>query len=164
MKFDTQHIGTVAKNAVVWPSIIGAFLGATLITKFGLNRALWVSGFVQAFSILGFVWLASQGPFASIGKTQLLMLGTVISIESIGVGMGTAALVTYIAKNTNPLFTATQFALFTGVSAIPRSLLNSTSGILSSSLGWTNFFWLCTILAIPGMLLLFKVAPWQVKK
>ncbi|WP_392553133.1 AmpG family muropeptide MFS transporter [Orbus wheelerorum] len=164
MNFDTQHIGTVAKNAVVWPSIIGAFLGATLITKFGLNRALWISGFVQAFSILGFVWIASKGPFTSIGTNQLLMLATVISVESIGVGMGSAALVTYIAKNTNPLFTATQFALFTGVSALPRSLLNAISGILSSSLGWTNFFWLCTILAIPGMLLLFKVAPWHVKE
>lgn len=164
MQFNTQHIGTVAKNAVVWPSIIGAFIGGAVITKCGLNRALWIAGFVQMFSILGFVWLASEGPFNAIGYNQLLMLAIVISIESIGVGMGSAALVTYIAKNTSPLYTATQFALFTGFSAIPRTLLNSTSGILSSNLGWANFFWLCFILAVPGMLLLHKVAPWQTKK
>ena len=161
MNFDTQDIGSVAKNAMVWPSIIGAFLGGLLITRHGLNRALWLAGFMQMLSILGFVWLASAGPFNVITYQQLMMLACVISVESIGVGMGAAALVTFISRNTNPLFTATQFALLTGFSAIPRTLINSMSGILSSQLGWVNFFWLCIILAIPGMLLLFKIAPWH---
>lgn len=163
MHFNTQQIGSIAKNAVVWPSIIGAFIGGTIITKCGINKALWIAGFIQMFSILGFVWLANAGPFTTIGFRQLAMLAIVISIESIGVGMGASALVTYISKNTSPLFTATQFALFTGLSAIPRTLINASSGILSENLGWSNFFWLCFVLAIPGMLLLIKVAPWQVK-
>jgi hypothetical protein len=32
---------------------------------------------------------------------------------------------------------------------------------LVESLGWFNFFWLCAALAVPGMLLLVKVAPWH---
>lgn len=163
MNFELKHIGTVAKNAVVWPSLLGALIGGIIISKFGLNRALWISGFVQMFSILGFVFLSYQGPFLTINYVKLFILATVISCESIGVGMGATALVTYISKNTSPLYTATQFALLTGFSAIPRTLINSLSGVLTAYLGWTNFFWLCFILAIPGMMLLFKVAPWNSK-
>ena len=161
MNFELKHIGTVAKNAVVWPSLLGALIGGIIISKFGLNRALWISGFIQMFSILGFVFLSYQGPFLTINYVKLFILATVISCESIGVGMGATALVTYISKNTSPLYTATQFALLTGFSAIPRTLINSLSGVLTAYLGWTNFFWLCFILAIPGMMLLFKVAPWN---
>ncbi|OCG41908.1 AmpG family muropeptide MFS transporter [Gilliamella sp. Bif1-4] len=161
MNFEKRHIGTVVKNAAVWPSLLGAFLGGFIISKYGLNRSLWISGFVQMFSILGFAFLSYQGPFLTITYTQLITLATVISFESIGVGMGSAALVTFISKKTSPLFTTTQFALLTGFSAIPRTLINSTSGVLTSHLGWTNFFWLCFILAFPGMLLLLKVAPWN---
>lgn len=161
MQFATEHIGSVAKHAAVWPSIFGAFLGGILITKYGLNKTLWLAGFVQAFSILGFVWLAATGPFYQIEVLQLSQLGFVISFESIGVGMGSTALITFIAKQTSTAFTATQFALFTGVMAIPRTLLNSVSGVLSEHLGWVNFFWLCFILALPGMLLLFKVGHWR---
>ena len=164
MKYNNLEIGSIAKNAALWPSILGGFLGGILFTKCGLNRALWISGFIQMFSILGFVWLASEGPFQHVGSYELNMLKVVIGIESLGVGMGATQLVTLIAKNTNPLFTATQFALFTGISAVPRTLLNSFSGVLSESLGWTNYFWLCIFLAIPGMLLLFKVAPWTEKE
>lgn len=163
MNFELKHIGTVAKNAVVWPSLLVALIGGIIISKFGLNRALWISGFIQMFSILGFVFLSYQGPFLTINYVKLFILATVISCESIGVGMGATALVTYISKNTSPLYTATQFALLTGFSAIPRTLINSLSGVLTAYLGWTNFFWLCFILAIPGMMLLFKVAPWNSK-
>jgi PAT family beta-lactamase induction signal transducer AmpG len=40
-------------------------------------------------------------------------------------------------------------------------LANAVTGVIVESVGWTNFFLLCTVLAIPGMLLLFKVAPWN---
>jgi PAT family beta-lactamase induction signal transducer AmpG len=32
------------------------------------------------------------------------------------------------------------------------------------AVGWTQFFVICTLAAIPGMLLLLKVAPWTEKK
>jgi PAT family beta-lactamase induction signal transducer AmpG len=61
---------------------------------------------------------------------------------------------------TNPAYTATQLALFTSLGAVPRTFMNATSGWLVQQMGWTGFFLLCTLLALPGMLLLFKVAPW----
>ncbi|PKO55895.1 MAG: AmpG family muropeptide MFS transporter, partial [Betaproteobacteria bacterium HGW-Betaproteobacteria-21] len=58
-------------------------------------------------------------------------------------------------------YTATQLALFTSLMAVPRTFVNATAGWLVEAMGWTNFFWMCFFLAIPGMLLLIKVAPWH---
>ncbi|WP_279036638.1 AmpG family muropeptide MFS transporter [Snodgrassella alvi] len=161
MGFSKIDIGLIAKNAGLWPTIIAGILGGIWMIKLGINRALWLFGLVQVFSILGFVWLASQGPFAVISLKQQLMLATVIGVEAIGVGLGTAAFVAYMARETNPAFTATQLALFTSLAAVPRTLFNATTGYLINWLGYVNFFWLCFFLALPGMLLLIKVAPWN---
>ncbi|MCX8683475.1 AmpG family muropeptide MFS transporter [Gilliamella sp. B2889] len=163
MGFSLPDIGLIAKNAQLWPGILGGIMGGILMIKIGINRALWYFGFVQVFSILGFAWLSIEGPFNDIGVSEKIMLAIVISIESLGVGLGSAAFVAFIAKTTNPLYTATQFALFSSIASIPRTLINSTTGIMVEYLGWTNFFGLCTLLAIPGMVLLLKVAPWNKK-
>jgi len=93
-------------------------------------------------------------------EASLWALGLVIAFEALGVGLGTAAFTAFIARETDPRYTATQFALFTSLSAVPRTVVNASTGYLVAWCGWQNFFWLCTLLAIPGMLLLMKVAPW----
>ena len=157
MGFSKTEIGLIAKNAGLWPSVIGGLLGGIWMFKLGINRALWIFGFVQMIAILGFAFLSTVGH-------SLLWLGIVIGIEALGVGLGTAAFVAYIAHTTHPLYTATQFALFTSLAAVPRTFANAATGYLVESLGWLKFFILCFLLAIPGMLLLFKVAPWNTKK
>ena len=70
----------------------------------------------------------------------------------------------FIARTTHPAYTATQFALFTSLAAVPRTFINASAGWLVESLGWFDFFLLCTALAVPGMLLLSRVAPWNTFK
>ena len=154
MGFSKTEIGLIAKNAGLWPSVIGGLLGGVWMFKLGINRALWIFGFVQMIAILGFAFLSTVGH-------SLLWLGVVIGVEALGVGLGTAAFVAYIAHTTHPLYTATQFALFTSLAAVPRTFANAATGYLVDSLGWFKFFILCFLLAIPGMLLLLKVAPWN---
>ena len=103
-------------------------------------------------------WL---GPHSVIGLDQRLALAAVIGVEALGVGLGTAAFVAFIARATHPAYTATQFALFTSLAAVPRTVINASAGWLVENLGWLNFFLLCVVLAVPGMLLLFRVAPWN---
>ena len=130
--------------------------------RLGINKALWVFGVAQAVAILGFVWLAGQGPGPS-DATRLLQLGVVIGIEAFGVGLGTTAFVSYIARTTSPAYAATQYALFTSLMAVPRTVVNAFAGVLVERMGWVSFFWLCFLLAVPGMLLLVRVAPWNEK-
>ena len=160
MGFTKTEIGLIAKNAGLWPSVIGGILGGIWMLSLGINRALWLFGVVQVLSILGFVWLAWLGPAPSDGA-RLTALAIVISAEAAGVGLGTTAFVAYMARTTHPAYTATQLALFTSLMAMPRTFINASAGWLVEHMGWYDFFWLCFFLAIPGMLLLIKVAPWN---
>ncbi len=150
--FSKTEIGLVAKNAGFWPALIGGLLGGLLIVKIGINRGLWLFGVVQLVTILGFAYLAQVG-------NDLMVLAGVIAAEYLGVGLGTAAFVAFIARETSPLLAATQFALFSAVAALPRTLTAAATGWLVEMVGWTEFFYLCALLAVPGMLLLVWVAP-----
>ena len=154
MGFSKTEIGLVAKNAGLWPSVIGGLLGGAWMVKLGINRALWIFGVVQMVAILGFAWLATVGH-------SLFWLAVVIGVEAFGVGLGTAAFVAFIAHTTHPLYTATQFALFTSLAAVPRTFANAATGYLVEWMGWMIFFLFCFVIAIPGMLLLIRVAPWN---
>lgn len=154
MGFSKTEIGLVAKNAGLWSSVAGGILGGIWMVQLGINRALWLFGIVQMVAILGFTWLAVVGH-------DVVVLALVIGFEAFGVGLGTAAFVAYIALTTNPLYTATQFALFTSLAAVPRTFANAGTGFMVEHLGWFNFYIACFLLAIPGMLLLYKIAPWN---
>ncbi|MDG1945914.1 MAG: AmpG family muropeptide MFS transporter [Halioglobus sp.] len=152
--FTKTQIGLVAKHAALWPAIVGGIFGGLIIVRVGINRALWLFGVLQMASILGFALLASSG-------TLLWLLAAVISFEYLGVGMGTAAFTAFIARETSMTFAATQFALFTALAAVPRTLANASTGFIVEQIGWVDFFLLCTLMAVPGMLLLIWVAPWS---
>jgi PAT family beta-lactamase induction signal transducer AmpG len=161
MGYSKTEIGLVAKNAGLWPAVIGGLLGGLWMVKIGINRALWLFGVVQVVSIFGFAWLASLGHHADITSVELAQLAIVIGLEALGVGLGTVAFVAFIARSTHPAYTATQFALFTSLMAVPRTFANAATGWLVEMMGWTEFYLLCAAFAVPGMLLLLKVAPWN---
>lgn len=152
--FSMTEIGVIAKHAALWPAMAGGLLGGLLMLRLGINRALWIFGVVQMASILGFAWLAATG-------YSLWLLAVVIGFEYLGVGLGTAAFTAFIARESSRAFAATQFALFTALAALPRSLASSLTGFIVEDTGWVAFFLLCTLLAVPGMVVLIWVAPWS---
>ena len=154
--FSGTEVGTVAKLVGLWSSIIGGVLGGLIMIRTGINKALYLFGIVQVVSILGFAILARVGH-------NIWMLGVAHGFEYLGVGLGTTAIVAFMARETSKAHTATQLALFTALAALPRAAANATTGVLVDNMGWERFFYLCALLAIPGMLLLFKVAPWNGK-
>ena len=154
MGYSNTEIGTVAKFAGLWAGLAGGVLGGIVMLKVSINRALWLFGVVQMATILPYVWLSQAGP-------TLAGLFVVVSGEYLGVGLGAIALTAYMARETSKAFTATQFALFSSFIAVPRSLANATTGFIVEAVGWTTFYWICFAVAVPGLLLLFKVAPWN---
>jgi len=152
--FTLTQIGAIAKIAGLTAAIVGGMVGGLIMVKVSINRALWLFGFVQIVSILGFALLSEIG-------ANPWMLGIAVAFEYLGVGLGSAALIAFMARTTNPAFAATQLALFTALASVPRVFANAVTGVIVEQVGWTNFFLLCTVVAVPGMLLLFKVAPWN---
>ena len=152
--FTGTQIGAISKTAGLVAVIFGGMMGGLIMVKLAINRALWLFGIVQIVSILGFAIWSEVGP-------NPWMLGVAVFFEYLGVGLGAAALIAFMARTTNPSFAATQLALFTAIAAVPRVFANSVTGVIVEQTGWTNFFLLCMVFAIPGMLLLIKVAPWN---
>ena len=151
--FTNTEIGSIAKIFGTGALLFGVFLGGAVTLKLGLYRAMFVIGVLQAASTACFVLLANAGH-------DRAWLATVIAFENLTVGMGTSALLAFMATLTNKQFTATQFALLTTLATIPRSLLSAPSGFMAEALGWPQFFAVCAFLALPGLLLLPLVRQW----
>ena len=155
--FSTTQIGLAANATGLWASLAGGIIGGIWMVKLGINRALWVFGALQAVAILGFAWLARVGP-------DPLLLAVVIGFESFAsLGLGAAALVAFLSRSTDPRYTATQYALFSSLAAVPRTFMNSTTGFIVAETGWFLFFIVCFLLAFPAMMMLPKIAPWNQK-
>lgn len=152
--FTKTEIGAITKVFGFWMILAGVGLGGLLMLRLGINRSLWVFGFLQMISTAGFAVLANVG-------YSLPMLTAVISFENLSMGMGTAALTAFMAAQTNKRFTATQYALLSSLIAVPRSFAASTTGFIVEGVGWSWFFILCTLIALPGMALLVTFAPWR---
>ena len=152
--FTKTEIGAVVKLFGFWATIVGAFLGGLVILKTGIHRALWIFGGLQALSTAGFALLVHTGPMVN-------MLAGVIAFENLSSGMGTSAFVAYMASLTHKKFTATQYALLSSLMGVPRTFASAPTGFMVKAWGWEPFFIGCALIAIPGMLLLMKVAPWH---
>jgi MFS transporter, PAT family, beta-lactamase induction signal transducer AmpG len=187
--FSRTEIGVIAKTTAFGASLAGGIIGGIWLMKIGIGRGLWIFGFLQMVSTLGFAWLAQFGHgapdapmyhvVASISQTvtqlmsslgtnwsvqldpKLFALAIVYGFETFATGLTLAAFTAYIASTTDPRYTATQFALFTSLASVPRTLASAASGYVVAQFGWFHYFIACTLLAVPGMLLLFRIAPWR---
>jgi len=154
--FSMKEIGAIVKVFGLGATISGSLIGGMLMLRMGINRSLWVFGFLQGISVAGFAVLARIG-------YSLPALSGVIAFENLTGGMGTAAYAAFMGSITNKKFTATQYALLSSLMGVPRVLASAPTGFLAKHMGWENFFIFCVFIALPGMLLLLKFAPWNPK-
>ena len=152
--FTKTQIGAVVKLFGFWATVFGSLLGGIFMLRLGIVRSLWVFGIFQAVSTAGFAVLARIG-------NSVPALSGVIAFENLSSGMGTAAYAAFMASITNKKFTATQYALLSSLMGVPRVLASAPTGFLAKHMGWVHFFIACTLIAIPGMLLLLKSASWS---
>lgn len=150
--FSKTEIGAVVKLFGFWATIGGSLAGGVLMLRLGINRSLWLFGVLQAVSTAGFAVLARIG-------YSLAGLSAVIAFENFSGGMGTAAYAAFMASITNKRFTATQYALLSSLMGVPRVLASAPTGWMAETMGWEWFFIFCTLIALPGLLLLQKFAP-----
>jgi MFS transporter, PAT family, beta-lactamase induction signal transducer AmpG len=145
--YTKTQIGAVVKLFGFWATIGGGLAGGVMMLRLGIYRGLWWFGILQAVSTACFVILARIDPSVSA-------LAGVIALENLSSGMGTAAFAAFLAGLTHKRYTATQYSLLTSIMGIPRVFAAATTGYLADFAGWELFFIFCTIIAIPGLLLL----------
>jgi PAT family beta-lactamase induction signal transducer AmpG len=137
-----------------WATSVGILAGGAILVSIGVNRGLWVFGFLQGLSNLGYFFLAA------VGKNSMLLL-LAINLENFCAGLVAAATVAFIMSLCNHRFSATQFALLSSLMAVSRDVLSAPAGEIAKITGWPNFFLLSLIATLPGLFLLPYVAPWN---
>jgi PAT family beta-lactamase induction signal transducer AmpG len=148
--YSKTQMGDIAKLYGMLATILGGIVGGIFMLRINMKWSLICFGILQAVSTLGFALLPSLP--ITFGSLAL-----VIAFENLASGMGTAAYAGYMASLTNRQFTATQYALFSALMGVPRTILAGPTGWFAEQMGWEVFFVFCTLVALPGMLLLILV-------
>ena len=163
MGFSKAQYFVIVKGVGMAGLFSGVLVGGSIMIRLGIAKSLYVFGFLQAISTAFFAALnmVDHGSVFWIDHSRTL-LGCIVAFEFFATGLGQAAYATYMAIQTNKRFTATQYALLTSLMGIPGVFAASLTGYLSLYLGWNLFYGFCALIAIPGILILFKIAPWNI--
>jgi MFS transporter, PAT family, beta-lactamase induction signal transducer AmpG len=145
--FTKLEVASIAKVFGVIATLAGVAFGGVVVARFGILPGLLIGGIVQMLSNLMYVVQVVAGH-------DTLMLAVSIFTENFTNGMGSAAFVAYLSSLCSAAFTATQYALFSSLTALPRSFLSAPSGWLVDRLDWIPFFLATTAVAVPGLLVL----------
>jgi MFS transporter, PAT family, beta-lactamase induction signal transducer AmpG len=152
--FSNEIIGSQTAIATV-SAIMGALFGAWIILKVGLNKALWIGILLLALGISPYLLMVQNG------TASLPLLALSVNAEYFFGGTEAAVFVAFLMNLCNSRFTATQYALFSGIVFFGRSVVVWYSGAVIKSVGYHQFFWICILSTIPGLLLLTYIAPWN---
>lgn len=155
--FSSFDVGVATASIGLIATLAGTFLGGMLTTAWGLGHALWIFGALQILSNLGYVMVAE------FGVNRLIMYGA-MGFESLTTGMGTGAFSVLLLRMTQRRFSATQYALFSGLFALPRMLSGPVTGVMVDAIGWRDFFLFTMVVGLPGMAMLQRFSPLGVRE
>jgi len=155
--FNDFDVGVATATIGLVATLVGTFLGGMLTTAMGLGHALWVFGGLQVVSNLGYVLIAA------VGVHRPLMYGA-MGFESLTSGMGTGAFGVLLLRMTMKQFSATQYALFSSLFALPRILAGPATGVMVDAVGWVDFFLFTIAIGVPGLLMLQRFSPLGVRE
>jgi MFS transporter, PAT family, beta-lactamase induction signal transducer AmpG len=160
--FTQTQIGLIQGGWGIVATIVGAFVGGIIVNKIGINRSLWVAIGLLSIGILPYWLLAQAASAAPVGQSPsegLLLLA--INSEYFFAGIEVAAFIAFLTSLCNRQFSATQYALFTSLMLSGKSFIVAPMGGIAKQIGWSNFFLLSIAAAIPGLILLAFLAPWN---
>jgi PAT family beta-lactamase induction signal transducer AmpG len=158
MGYDADQRGIVLGTITLVTTFGGAIFGSWLTTLVGLGHSLWIFGFLQLFSNAGYYLLSI------LGRPIGLALYGAAGFELLASGMGTGAFSVLLLRLTEKRFSATQYALFSSLFALPRVVAGPITGFAVSAVGWPSFFLSTLVVGIPGLLMLHRFAPFGVRE
>ena len=146
--FSLTQLATIRNGVGFVVAVLGGFAGGLVARALPLSISLWIGGILQTIMILAFSWQAV------VGKS-LTWLTFTTTIEFFTDAVGTVIFVAYLsALCSNPLYTATQFALLTALAALGRNVFALPTGYIAHAVGWAWFFVICALAGLPALILL----------
>jgi PAT family beta-lactamase induction signal transducer AmpG len=151
--YTLTQIATVVKVFGLATSMIGVVIAGIVIAKLGILRALVLGSCMIMASNLGFAGLA-----ALTDSPTLVGLAAVNSLDNLAQAMHGTSLIAFLSSLTSPKYTATQYALFSSLYALPGKILEGTSGFVVDAVGYGTFFTYTASLSLIGLVLLLVIA------
>ncbi len=149
--YTKTEYAAIAKGLGMLATIGGGILGGALLLRIGIMKSLIGFGVLQALSTAAFSALDGTGH-------SEFTLSWVMVFENLASGMGSAAYLAFMGSLISVRFTATQFALMSSLMAVSGSLFAMPTGFMAKNMGWTGFYVFCALIALPGLLMLPKIA------
>lgn len=146
-QFTLTQLGAINKTLGLAAGLLGALAGGWVVTRMRLFPALLVLGVLQALVNLGYIWLVHSGP-------NLLVLAIVVGAENFFSGLGSTAFVVLVTALCNVRYSATQYALLSSLAAVGRVFLGPLAAWLVPQVGWSMFFAITALSALPGLMLI----------
>jgi PAT family beta-lactamase induction signal transducer AmpG len=157
MGYGAFDVGLATASIGMVAMLVGTFAGGIMTQRVGLGAALWISGFLQILSNLGYAVVAS------VGISRPVMYSAV-AFELGMSGLGNGAFGVLLLRLTQKRFSATQYALLSSLFSIPRVLAGPPAGFLADAIGWRDFYILTLLAGIPGLVMLYRFVPWSVRE
>jgi len=148
------QIGLIKSALGILATMVGVIVGGVLFSRLGMNRSLWVFGLAGAAGNLAY-WLVARGTMSLEGVAAAVLM------ENFSSGLVGTAFVALLMSLCNPRYSATQYAVFSGVYAISSKVFAASSGLLVKLAGWEHFFLLTAAAAVPAFLLMVRLTPWN---
>ena len=145
--FSNSEIASVSKIFGTGATLLGVFLGGLIVHRLGLLKSLFLCGVVQMLSNLMYIAMALRGQ-------DIPTFAATIAVENISGGMTGVAFIAYLSSLCSPGFAGSQYALLSALGLSTRNTLSAASGWLAETVGWSWFFAVSALVAIPGMALL----------
>lgn len=158
MGYDSDQRGVALSTIGMVATIVGAFIGGWVTTLAGLGHSLWIFGLLQIFSNVGYFFLAG------LDAPSIPFMYGATGFELFTSGLGTGAFSVLLLRMTQKRFSATQYALFSSLFALPRLLAGPISGFVVDAIGWRTFFLSTLLMGIPGLVMLARFVPLGVKE
>ena len=153
MGYSLKEIAAIAKGVAIIMSLIGVVLGGIAVARLGAVRSLLLGSVLVIAANLLFA------AFAHFGQPSLWGLGLVVGADNLAMGVAGTSLIAFLSSLTSASYTATQYALFSSMYALPGKLLMGLSGFVVDALGYPGFFCYTASLGLPALVLLFFLAP-----
>jgi len=147
--YSLTQIAAVVKLYGLAMSLVGVVIAGVVVARLGLLRALIAGSVMIMLSNVGFSMLARAA------EPSLLGLGLVNGFDNLAQAMHGTALIAFLSSLTSARYTATQYALFSSLYALPGKILEGLSGFVVDAVGYPWFFLYTASLSIPALLLLW---------
>jgi|GEM_PF-88383 len=151
LELSTQEVGLVYGTFGLLSLIIGGILGGLIIAKYGLKKSLLPMALTLNIPHIFYLYMAVVQPHST------LLVCLLVSLEQFGYGLGLTAFMIYLMRVSSGKYKTSYYAISTGIMALGMMVPGIVSGYLEQAVGYSTFFWIVCLFAIPSLLTVFLV-------